>query len=60
MDAKGKLPIDPLGIGPNLLTPSEKLVPSIMHAREIELKQNPIHGIFREQFDDKGPDIPHP
>ena len=38
MDEKGKLPIDPLGIGPNLLTPSEKLVPSIMQAPEIELK----------------------
>ena len=30
MDTKGKLCINPLGIGPYLLTPSEKLVPSIM------------------------------
>ena len=32
MDAKGKLLIDPLGIGPTLLTPSEKLFPSIVQA----------------------------
>ena len=43
MDSKGKLPIDPLGIGPILLIPSEKLVPSIVQAPEIELKQFPSY-----------------
>jgi len=44
MEVNGKLPIDPLGSGPNpLIAPSEKLVPSIVQAPEIELKQLPSH-----------------
>ena len=40
----GKLPIDPLDSDPNqLIAPSEKLVPSIVQALEIELKQLPSH-----------------
>ena len=43
MDKQGKLSLTPLGIGPNLLTPGEKLSPSIIQAPEIELKQLPSH-----------------
>ena len=42
MDVEGKSPTL-LGIGPNLLTPSEVLVPSVVQAPEIELKQRPSH-----------------
>ena len=43
LDGHKRLPISNLAIGPTLLTPSEKLVPSIVQAPEIELKDLPSH-----------------